>query len=185
MCLLCSVRLGPHSPLRASQRDESIRAHNHPAPVAGLKVPRLQNQKHFPASMLYPKRTKFRKYFKGRTHRCQVDGTKLSFGKYGIKSCEAGRISYQTIEAARRAISRKFRRSGQIWVRLFADIPITAKPTEVRMGKGKGKPSGWIARVAEGQILFEMDGISVSNAQQAAELAAHKLGLCTKFVHWS
>jgi large subunit ribosomal protein L16 len=145
----------------------------------------ISNKNHLPASMLYPKRTKFRKYFKGRTHRCQVDGTKLSFGKYGIKSCQAGRISYQTIEAARRAISRQFRRSGQIWVRLFADIPITSKPTEVRMGKGKGKPSGWIARVAEGQILFEMDGISVSNAQQAAELAAHKMGLCTKFVHWS
>ncbi|GJP29955.1 hypothetical protein CLOM_g12553 [Closterium sp. NIES-68] len=110
-------------------------------------------------------------------------GTPLAFGKYGIKSCEAGRISYQTIEAARRAISRKFRRSGQIWVRVFADIPITSKPTEVRMGKGKGNPTGWITRISEGQILFEMDGVTLSNAQQAAALASQNsiylLNLCS------
>nr|YP_006234379.1 ribosomal protein L16 [Phlegmariurus squarrosus]YP_010704332.1 ribosomal protein L16 [Huperzia crispata]AEV55718.1 ribosomal protein L16 [Phlegmariurus squarrosus]WCP18608.1 ribosomal protein L16 [Huperzia crispata] len=135
--------------------------------------------------MLYPKRTKFRKYQKGRCKGCRADGTQLGFGKYGIKSCEAGRISYQAIEAARRAISRKFRRNGQVWVRVLADIPITSKPTEVRMGKGKGNPTGWIARVVEGQISFEMDGVSLSNAQQAATLAAHKLCLSTKFVQWS
>jgi len=117
--------------------------------------------------VLYPKRTKFRKYQKGRFKGCKADGTQLCFGKYGMKSCEAGRISYQAIEAARRAISREFRRNGQIWVRVFADIPITSKPTEVRMGKGKGNSTGWIARVVEGQILFDMDGVSLSDAQQA------------------
>nr|YP_010736394.1 ribosomal protein L16 [Zygnema circumcarinatum]QKQ14723.1 ribosomal protein L16 [Zygnema circumcarinatum]WEL36367.1 ribosomal protein L16 [Zygnema circumcarinatum] len=135
--------------------------------------------------MLYPKRTKFRKYFKGRTQGLKTDGTQLSFGKYGIKASEAGRVSYQTIEAARRAISRKLKRSGQIWVRVFADIPITSKPTEVRMGKGKGNPSGWIARVSEGQILFEMDGVSYSNANQAAVLAAQKMNLSIQFIEWS
>nr|AHG58952.1 ribosomal protein L16 [Bazzania trilobata] len=135
--------------------------------------------------MLYPKRTKFRKYRKGRCEGCEADGTELCFGKYGIKSCEAGRISYQAIEAARRAISRKFRRNSKIWVRVFADIPITSKPAEVRMGKGKGNTKGWIARVSKGQILFEMDCVSLSNAQQAATLAAHKLGLSIKFFRWS
>lgn len=132
--------------------------------------------------MLYPKRTKYRKYQKGKCNNCKVDGSQLAFGKYGLKACKSGRISYQTIEAARRAISRKFRRSGQIWVRVFADIPITTKPAEVRMGKGKGNPSGWITRIKEGQILFEMDGVSMSNAQQAALLARQKLNLSTKFV---
>ncbi len=132
--------------------------------------------------VLYPKCTRFRKYQKGRFKGCKADGTQLCFGKYGMKSCKAGRISYQAIEAARRIISREFRRNGQIWVRVFADIPITSKPTEVRMGKGKGNSTGWIARVVEGQILFEMDGVSLSNAQKAAALAAHKLCLSTKFV---
>nr|YP_009674910.1 ribosomal protein L16 [Haplomitrium hookeri]QDE12951.1 ribosomal protein L16 [Haplomitrium hookeri] len=135
--------------------------------------------------MLYPKRTKFRKYRKGRCKACKADGTQLSFGRYGTKSCEAGRISYQAIEAARRAISRKFRRNSEIWVRVFADIPITSKPAEVRMGKGKGNTKGWIARVLEGQIPFEMDCVSLSNAQQAAVLAAHKPGLSMKFFRWS
>nr|YP_010881165.1 ribosomal protein L16 [Pellia epiphylla]WIA66708.1 ribosomal protein L16 [Pellia epiphylla var. borealis]QDE10586.1 ribosomal protein L16 [Pellia epiphylla]WIA66667.1 ribosomal protein L16 [Pellia epiphylla]WIA66749.1 ribosomal protein L16 [Pellia epiphylla var. borealis]WIA66790.1 ribosomal protein L16 [Pellia epiphylla] len=138
--------------------------------------------------MLYPKRTKFRKYRRGRCNKgCKEDGSTelLCFGKYGIKSCEAGRISYQAIEAARRAISRKFRRNSKIWVRVFADIPITSKPAEVRMGKGKGNTKGWIARVLKGQISFEMDCVSLSNAQQAAILAAHKLGLSIKFFKWS
>ena len=136
--------------------------------------------------MLYPKRTKYRKFQKGRCHSYQVDGTpSCAFGKYGIKACKPGRISYQTIEAARRAISRKFRRTGQIWVRVFADIAMTRKPTEVRMGKGKGNPTGWIARISEGQILFEMDGVSLANAKQAATLAAQKLSIPTKFIEWS
>lgn len=137
--------------------------------------------------MLYPKRTKFRKYQKNPigVHSCQTDGTHLSFGKYGIKACQSGRISYQTIEAARRTISRKFRRSGQIWVRVFADIPITSKPAEVRMGKGKGNPTGWVARISNGQILFEMDGVSFSVAKQAASLIKHKLNVPVKFIEWS
>ncbi|KAL0294984.1 UNVERIFIED_CONTAM: Ribosomal protein S3, mitochondrial [Sesamum radiatum] len=144
--------------------------------------------------VLYPKRTKYSKYRKGRCSRgCKPDGTQLGFGRYGTKSCRAGRLSYRAIEAARRAIighfhramSGQFRRNGKIWVRVLADIPITGKPTEVRMGRGKGNPTGWIARVSTGQILFEMDGVSLSNARQAATLAAHKLCSSTKFVQWS
>lgn len=144
--------------------------------------------------MLYPKRTKFSKYSKCRCSRgCKPDGTQLGFGRYGIKSLRAGRLSYRAIEAARRAIigqlnrtmNGKFRRNGKIWVRLRADLPITGKPAEVRMGRGKGNPTGWIARVSTGQILFEMEGVSLSNARQAARLAAHKLCLSTTFVQWS
>lgn len=144
--------------------------------------------------MLYPKRTKYCKSSKSRCSRgCEPDGTQLSFGRYGIKSGEAGRLSYRAIEAARRAIigqfnramSGQFRRNAKIWVRVFADLPITGKPIEVRMGRGKGNPTGWIARVSTGQILFEMDGVSLSNARQAYTLAAHKLCLSTKFVMWS
>nr|ULQ69399.1 ribosomal protein L16 [Gahnia tristis] len=144
--------------------------------------------------VLYPKRTKFSKYSKCRCSRgCKPDGTQLGFGRYGTKSIRAGRLSYRAIEAARRAIigqlnramSGQFRRKGKIWVRVLADLPITGKPTEVRMGRGKGNPTGWIARVSTGQILFEMDGVSLSNARQAARLAAHKLCSSTKFVQWS
>ncbi|KAM7249166.1 hypothetical protein ACFE04_019746 [Oxalis oulophora] len=119
----------------------------------------------------------------GRCSRgCKPDGTQLGFGRYGTKSCKAGRLSYRAIEAARRAIigqfhramSGQFRRNGKIWVRVLADLPITGKPTEVRMGRGKGNPTGWIARVSTGQIPFEIDGVSLSNARQAATLAAHK-----------
>nr|QJH91648.1 ribosomal protein L16 [Zamia integrifolia]QJH91796.1 ribosomal protein L16 [Ceratozamia hildae]BDC46221.1 ribosomal protein L16 [Zamia furfuracea]BDC46266.1 ribosomal protein L16 [Dioon spinulosum] len=136
--------------------------------------------------MPYPKRTRYRKYRKGICSRgCETDGTQLGFGRYGIKSCGAGRLSYRAIEAARRAISGQFRRNGKIWVRVFADPPITGKPTEVRTGKGKGNPTGWIARASTGQIPFEMDGVSLSNARQAATLAAHKPCSSTKFVQWS
>ncbi len=144
--------------------------------------------------MLYPKRTKFNKYRKGRSSRgCKPDGTELAFGRYGTKSCKAGRLSYRAIEAARRAIighlhramSGQFRKSGKIWVRILADIPTTGKPTEVRMGRGKGNPTSWIARVSTGQMLFEMEGVTLSNARQAARLAAHKLCLSTKFVQWA
>jgi large subunit ribosomal protein L16 len=134
--------------------------------------------------VLYPKRTRFRKYQKGKFKGCTADGTQLCFGKYGMKSCKAGRISHREIETARCIINREFQRNGQIWVRVFADIPITSKPTEVRMGKGKGNSTCWIARVVEAQILFEMDGVSFSNAQKAAALVAHKLCLSTKFVQW-
>lgn len=136
--------------------------------------------------MLYPKRTKFSKSRKGRCSRGRKpDGTQLGFGRYGTKSCRAGRLSYRAIEAARRAMSGQFRRNGKIWVRVLADLPITGKPTEVRMGRGKGNPTGWIARVSTGQIPFEMDGVSFSNARQAATLAAHKPCSSTKFVLWS
>nr|P49389.2 RecName: Full=Large ribosomal subunit protein uL16m; AltName: Full=60S ribosomal protein L16, mitochondrial [Brassica napus]CAA45189.1 ribosomal protein L16 [Brassica napus] len=142
--------------------------------------------------VLYPKRTK---YSKGRCSRgCKPDGTKLGFGRYGTKSCRAGRLSYRAIEAARRAtighsfrraMSGQFRRNCKIWVRVLADLPITGKPAEVRMGRGKGNPTGWIARVSTGQIPFEMDGVSLANARQAARLAAHKPCSSTKFVQWS
>ena len=144
--------------------------------------------------MLYPKRTKYSKYRKGRCSRgCKPDGTQLGFGRYGTKSCRAGRLSNLAIEAARRAIigqfnravSGQFRRNSKIWVRVFPDIPITGKPTEVRMGRGKGNPTGWIARVSTGQIPFEMDGVTLSNARQAAALAAHKPCSSTKFFQWS
>ncbi|KAH0679138.1 hypothetical protein KY284_020223 [Solanum tuberosum] len=144
--------------------------------------------------VLYPKRTKYSKYRKGRCSRgCKPDGTQLGFGTYGTKSCTTGGLSYRAIEAARRAIighfhhamSGQFRRNGKIWVIVLADIPITGKPTEVRMGRGKGNPTSWIARVSRGQILFEMDGVNLSNARQAATLAAHKLCSSTKFVQWS
>ncbi|KAK6925290.1 Ribosomal protein S3, C-terminal [Dillenia turbinata] len=124
---------------------------------------------------------------------CKPDGTQLGFGRYGTQSCRAGRLSYRAIEAARRAtigqfhraMSGQFRKNGKIWVRVLADLPITGKPTEVRMGRGKGNPTGWIARVSTGQIPFEMDGVSLSNARQAAILAAHKPCSSTKFVQWS
>jgi large subunit ribosomal protein L16 len=136
--------------------------------------------------VLYPKRTKYSKNRKGRCSRgCKPDGTQLGFGRYGTKSCKAGRLSYRAIEAARRAIIGQFRRNGKIWVRVLADLPITGKPTEIRMGRGKGNPTGWIARVSTGQIPFEMDGVSLSNARQAATLAAHKPCSSTKFVQWS
>ncbi len=125
--------------------------------------------------VLYPKPIRFCKYQKGKFKGCKVNGTQFCFGKYGMKSCKAGHIPYQAIEVARHTISREFRRNGQIWVRVFLDIPITNKPTEVRMGKGKGISTGWIARVVEGQILFEMDGVSLSNVQKVAALATHKL----------
>ncbi|KAI5658251.1 hypothetical protein M9H77_27044 [Catharanthus roseus] len=136
----------------------------------------------------YPKRTKYSKYRKGRCSRhCKPDGTQLGFGRYGTKSCRAGSLSDRAIEAARRAIIGHFHRamSGQlqgnckIWVRVLANFPITRKPTEVRMGRGKGNPMGWVARVSMGQILFEMDDVSFSNARQAATLAAHKPSLST------
>jgi large subunit ribosomal protein L16 len=133
--------------------------------------------------MLSPKRTKFRKYQKGIVAGIKSNTTKLEFGRYGVKALEQGRITARTIEAVRRVMTRKFKRSGQIWIRIFPDIPVTEKPLEVRMGKGKGAPSFWICRIKPGQILFEMDGISLALAKQAAILADHKLPIKTKFVN--
>ena len=132
--------------------------------------------------MLLPKRTKFRKYQKGRIRGIKPNTPQLQFGQYGIKALDSGRIPARTLEAVRRVITRKFKRTGQIWIRIFPDIPVSAKPAEVRMGKGKGSPSFWVARVQRGQILFEMDGISPQLAKQAANLAYYKLPIKTKFI---
>ncbi len=132
--------------------------------------------------MLSPKKTKFRKYQKGDIRGIKSNITTLKFGKYGLKSLQCGKITAKTIEAVRRAITRKFKRSGKIWIKIFPDIPVTQKPLEVRMGKGKGAPSFWICRIQAGQILFEMDGISFQLAKQAATLAKHKLPIKTELV---
>lgn len=132
--------------------------------------------------MLQPKRTKYRKYQKGRIKGIKPNTTELKFGRYGLKSLETGRITARTLEAVRRVLTRKFKRTGQIWIRIFPDIAVSSKPAEVRMGKGKGSPEYWICRVQKGQILFEMDGISSQLAQQAAILAYYKLPLKTKFI---
>ncbi len=132
--------------------------------------------------MLQPKRTKFRKFQKGRVKGILSNMTQLEFGQFGLKALESGRIPARTIEAVRRILTRKFKRMGQIWIRIFPDISVSSKPAEVRMGKGKGSPSFWICRVKKGQILFEMDGISPQLAKQAALLAYYKLPIKTKFL---
>ena len=132
--------------------------------------------------MLQPKRTKYRKFQKGRVKGLLSNITHLEFGHFGIKALESGRLPAKTLEAVRRIITRKFKRMGQIWIRVFPDISVSAKPAEVRMGKGKGSPNFWICRVKKGQILFEMDGISSQLAKQAASLAYYKLPLKTKFI---
>lgn len=132
--------------------------------------------------MLSPKRTKFRKYQKGGVGGTKSNMTTLKFGKYGLKSLQSGKITAKTIEAVRRAITRKFKKSGKVWIKIFPDIPVTQKPLEVRMGKGKGAPSFWICRIQAGQVLFEMDGISLQLAKQAANLADHKLPIKTELV---
>jgi large subunit ribosomal protein L16 len=132
--------------------------------------------------MLQPKRTKYRKYQKGSVGGKLSNRTTLSFGKFGIKSLSSGRLSAQVIEAARRSMTRKLRRSGQIWIRVFPDIPVTEKPAEVRMGKGKGNIAYWVCRIKAGQILFELDGISIEMAKQAILLAAQKIPFPTEFI---
>ncbi len=129
-----------------------------------------------------PKRTKYRKYQKGGIKGIKSNTTFLKFGKYGVKSLEAARIPAKTIEAVRRVMTRKFKRSGQIWIRIFPDIPVTAKPAEVRMGKGKGSTSYWICRIKQGQILFEIDKVPYPLAKQAASLAFYKLPVNAKFI---
>jgi len=132
--------------------------------------------------MFQPKRTKYRKFQKGQISGKISNTMNLSFGKYGLKSIEAGRLSSQVIEAVRRTMTRKLRRSGQIWIRVFPDIAVSEKPAEVRMGKGKGNPSFWISRIKKGQILFELDGITIELAKQAVFLGAQKIPLSTKFI---
>jgi large subunit ribosomal protein L16 len=132
--------------------------------------------------MLSPKRTKFRKAFKGRIHGLAKGGTALNFGAYGLKAVEPGRVTARQIEAARRAISRHIRRVGRVWIRIFPDVPVSSKPAEVRMGSGKGSPEFWICRVKPGRIMFELDGVPADTAKVAFELAAAKLPISTRFV---
>ncbi|WP_332060950.1 MULTISPECIES: 50S ribosomal protein L16 [unclassified Bartonella] len=132
--------------------------------------------------MLQPKRTKFRKQFKGRIRGASKGGTDLNFGAYGLKAVEPERITARQIEAARRAITRYMRRSGRVWIRIFPDLPVTSKPTEVRMGKGKGSVDYWAARVAPGRVMFELDGVPEDVAREALRLGAAKLPIKTRFI---
>ena len=133
-------------------------------------------------TMLQPKRTKFRKMHKGRIHGVAKGGTDLNFGAYGLKALEPERITARQIEAARRAMTRYMKRAGRVWIRIFPDVPVSSKPTEVRMGKGKGSPDFWAARVKPGRVMFEIDGVSEPIAREAMRLAAMKLPIKTRFV---
>ena len=132
--------------------------------------------------MLQPKRTKFRKAFKGRIHGAAKGGTALNFGSHGLKAVEPERVTARQIEAARRAITRHMKRAGRVWIRVFPDVPVSKKPAEVRMGSGKGSPELWVARVKPGRVIFEIDGVAVQTAREALSLAAAKLPIKTRFV---
>ena len=132
--------------------------------------------------MLQPKKTKYRKAFKGRIHGAAKGGFSLNFGSYGLKTVEPERITARQIEAARRAITRQMKRQGRVWIRVFPDLPVTGKPAEVRMGKGKGNPEFWVARVKPGRIMFELDGVPHEVAEGAFERAAAKLPIKVKMV---
>ena len=132
--------------------------------------------------MLSPKRVKFRKMFKGRTTGLATRGAKVSFGQYGLQALEPGWVSNRQIEAARVALTRHIKRGGKVWIRIFPDKPITKKPAETRMGKGKGSPEGWVAVVKPGRVMFELEGVTPEIAQKAMALAAAKLGVKTKFI---
>jgi large subunit ribosomal protein L16 len=132
--------------------------------------------------MLQPKKTKFRKAFKGKISGDAKSGFSLNFGSYGLKAMEPDRITARQIEAARRAITRHMKRQGRLWIRIFPDVPVSGKPAEVRMGKGKGSPEFWAARVKPGRILFELDGVDGKIAAEAFERAAMKLPIKTRVV---
>src|SRR5690349_10544858 len=132
--------------------------------------------------MLQPKRTNYRKQFKGRIHGQATSGADLTFGSFGLKALEPERVTARQIEAARRAITRHMKRAGRVWIRVFPDVPVSSKPTEVRMGKGKGAPEFWACRVKPGRIMFEIDGVSVDLAREALTLAAAKLPIKTRFI---
>lgn len=132
--------------------------------------------------MLQPKRTKFRKQRKGRNRGVATSGNKVSFGEYGLKCLNLGRITARQIESARRAISRHVKRGGKIWIRIFPDVPITKKPLEVRMGSGKGAVEYWVVKVQPGRVLYEIEGVSETIAREAFRLAAAKLPVRTTFV---
>src|SRR3978361_87762 len=132
--------------------------------------------------MMQPKKTKFRKAHKGRIHGVATSGATLSFGQFGLKAMAPERITARQIEAARRALTRHMKRAGRVWIRIFPDVPVSKKPTEVRMGKGKGAPEFWAARVHPGRIMFELDGVPAETAREALLLAAAKLPIKTKFI---
>ncbi|GJL97537.1 MAG: 50S ribosomal protein L16 [Hyphobacterium sp.] len=132
--------------------------------------------------MLQPKRTKFRKAHKGRIKGAAKGGFSLNFGSFGLKAMEPERVTARQIEATRRAITRHMKRAGRVWIRVFPDVPVSKKPTEVRMGKGKGSPEFWAARVKPGRIMFEIDGVPETVAREALSLGAAKLPIKTKIV---
>jgi len=132
--------------------------------------------------MLMPKRTKYRKQQRGRMRGKAFRGSKVLFGEYGLKALEPAWITSRQIEAARIAMTRYIKRGGRVWIRIFPDKPVTAKPAETRMGKGKGAPEFWVAVVKPGRILFEIEGVTLDQAQEAIRLASHKLPIKTKFV---
>jgi large subunit ribosomal protein L16 len=132
--------------------------------------------------MLQPKRTKYRKQFKGRVSGNAKGGTELNFGSHGLKAVEPERLTARQIEAARRAITREMKRAGRVWIRIFPDVPVSKKPTEVRMGSGKGAPEYWVAKVKPGRIMFELDGVTDEVARSALALGAAKLPIKTRIV---
>lgn len=133
--------------------------------------------------MMQPKRTKFRKQMKGTNRGLTFNGNKVSFGEFGLKSTEHGRITARQIESARRVITRYVKRGGKLWIRIFPDVPVTRKPLEVRMGSGKGNVEYWVAKVQPGKMLYEMEGVSEVEAREAFRLAAAKLSVKTTFVN--
>jgi len=135
--------------------------------------------------MLSPKKVKFRKQQKGKMRGTARRGASLNFGEYGLQAVDCGYISSKQIEAARIAMTRHVKRGGKIWIRIFPDKPLTKKPAEVRMGKGKGAPEGWVAVIKPGRMLYEMSGISREMAEEALRLAAHKISIKTRFVERS
>jgi large subunit ribosomal protein L16 len=132
--------------------------------------------------MLFPKKTKYRKAFKGRVKGLAKGGSRLNFGSYGLKAVEPARMTARQIEAARRAITRHIKRMGKVWIRIFPDVPVSTKPAEVRMGSGKGNPEYWMCRIKPGRVLFELDGVSPELAEEAFALGASKLPMATRFV---
>ena len=132
--------------------------------------------------MLQPKRTKFRKQQKGRNRGLALRGSKVSFGEYGLKAVGRGRMTARQIEAGRRAMTRRVKRGGKVWIRVFPDKPITKKPLEVRQGKGKGAVEYWVAQIQPGRVLYEMEGVTETDARDAFKLAAAKLPFATAFV---
>ncbi len=132
--------------------------------------------------MLQPMRTKFHKAHKGRIHGVAKGATELNFGQYGLKALEPDRVTARQIEAARRALTRHMKRAGRVWIRVYPDVPVSKKPIEVRMGKGKGTPEYWVCRVKPGRIMFEIDGVPLQLAKEALALAAAKLPVKTRFI---